>query len=130
MLAKLISKIITKYDWDGSAGPLDLNCYAGNNISGGSLSYVTHRDQPNELRTTLGLTFESEHLIAAAGEANALGELVVQHKINDQVVEHKLSADKAAAIRAHQQLQADNRAKRRQARQVQPQTVDVMATAA
>ena len=130
MLAKFISGLFTKYDWDASVGPFDINSYAGSNISGSNFSYITGRGEAHELRTSLGFTFESEHLIAAAGEANALGELVVQHKINDQVVEHKLSADKAAAIRAHQQLQADNRNKRRQARQVQPQTLDVMAAAA
>lgn len=130
MLLKFVSGVITKYDWDCSLGNFDVSSFAGQNISGSNFAWVTGRGEAHELRTAIGFTFESEHLIAAAGEKNANGELVVTHKINGGVTEHKLSADKVAAIEAHQQLQAINRDKRRKERQVQPVTVDVVATAA
>ena len=72
---------------------------SASHISGSKVSLITNRDKPNELRTTLGVSFESQHLIAAAGELNDSGELVVEHKIGGTTVEHKLSQEKSQAVR-------------------------------
>jgi len=99
MFLRAINSIARRYDFDGQFLGLDVTSYAGQNISGSKLSLVTNRDKSNELRTTLGVSFESEHLIAAAGKLNDSGELVVEHKIGGGTVEHKLSQEKSKSVR-------------------------------
>ena len=99
MFLRAINSIARRYDLDGQFLGLDVTSYAGNNISGSKVSLITNRDKPNELRTTLGVSFESQHLIAAAGKLNDSGELVVEHKIGGTTVEHKLSQEKSQAVK-------------------------------
>ena len=99
MFLRAINSIARRYDLDGQFLGLDVTSYAGNNISGSKVSLVTNRDKPNELRTSLAFSFESEHIIAAAGVLNDNGELVVHHKIGGATVEHKLSKEKSQAVR-------------------------------
>ena len=99
MFLRAINSIARRYDLDGQFLGLDVTSNAGNNFSGSKISLITNRDKPNELRTTLGVSFESQHLIAAAGKLNDSGELVVEHKIGGTTVEHKLSQEKSQAVR-------------------------------
>ena len=99
MFLRAINSLARRYDIDGQFLGIDVTSYAGENISATKVSLVTNRGKANELRTTVGLTLESEHLIAAGGKLNDSGELVVEHKIGGTTVEHKLSKEKSQAIR-------------------------------